>query len=164
MLITPPLNRTPMAPGVWPPPAGLLVRQTRGGDAWQYAGAFRRVLLLVLTVAQTCVGAYFMSSVLPYHGGELLEVAVLGVFAVLFWWLSAGFWTAVLGFYVLLRGDRFSISRSVGSDQAIPAEARTALVVPICNEDVQRVFAGLRATWQSLERAGGRAHFDLYVL
>src|SRR5688572_11242138 len=163
MLITPPLNRTPMAPGVWPPRPGLLLRDPRG-EAWQRAGTVRRLLLLVLTVVQTWLGAYFMSSVLPYHGGELLEVAVLGVFAVLFWWLSAGFWTAVLGFYVLLRGDRFSISRSVGSDQAIPAEARTALVVPICNEDVQRVFAGLRATWQSLERAGGRAHFDLYVL
>jgi len=36
--------------------------------------------------------------------------------------------------------------------------------VPVYNENVRRVFAGVRATYESLQRAGGLAHFDFYVL
>jgi membrane glycosyltransferase len=36
--------------------------------------------------------------------------------------------------------------------------------MPICNEDVTRVFAGLRATYRSLERTGELRHFDFFVL
>ena len=39
-------------------------------------------------------------------------------------------------------------------DAPIAADARTAIVMPICNEDVPRVFAGLRATYESLARTG----------
>ena len=41
---------------------------------------------------------------------------------------------------------------------------RTALIMPICNEDVDRVFAGLRATWESVKATGNAAHFDVYIL
>ncbi len=36
--------------------------------------------------------------------------------------------------------------------------------MPICNEDVVRVFAGLRATYDSLARTGDLAQFDFFVL
>ncbi|HJT98888.1 MAG TPA: glucans biosynthesis glucosyltransferase MdoH, partial [Rhodanobacteraceae bacterium] len=41
---------------------------------------------------------------------------------------------------------------------------RTAIVMPICNENVARVFAGLAATYDSLSRTGQLAHFDFFVL
>ena len=41
---------------------------------------------------------------------------------------------------------------------------RTAIVMPICDEPVERVFAGLRAIHASLERAGALARFDFFVL
>jgi membrane glycosyltransferase len=71
-----------------------------------------------------------------------------------------------MGFFVLLRGgDRHLISRSaVSASAALPAAARTAIVMPICNEDVRRVFAGLRATYESVARAHALDHFDFYVL
>jgi membrane glycosyltransferase len=162
MLTGPPLNRTPMAPLAWPPPQGLPAHAAV--SPWQRAGALRRLALAALSVLQAGVGTWFMSSVLPYKGAEPLEAAVLAVFAVLFWWVSAGFWTALMGFWVLLRGDRFCITANLSSQQPIAPDARTALVMPICNEDVRRVFAGLRATWQSLARSGAAAHFDLFVL
>ena len=46
----------------------------------------------------------------------------------------------------------------------IAPEARTAIVMPVHNEPVERVFAGLRAMYASLERAGVLEHFDLYIL
>jgi membrane glycosyltransferase len=106
-----------------------------------------------------------MISVLPYHGTQPLEIAVLVLFAVLFSWVSAGFWMAIMGFLLLLRGrDRYAISATAAPDAPIRASARTALVMPICNEDVPRVFAGLRATYESLARAGALEHFDFFVL
>jgi membrane glycosyltransferase len=132
---------------------------------WKLSGRIRRGLLVLLILAQSYVATYFMSAILPYHGQHPLEIAILIIYAVLFAWISAGFWTALLGFFVLMRGrDRYAISASAAADQTIAATARTAILVPICNEDVVRVFAGVRATWDSICRQGLREHFDLFIL
>ncbi|MGO4809695.1 glucans biosynthesis glucosyltransferase MdoH [Cupriavidus sp. 2MCAB6] len=139
-----------------------------GPDAegkWHPAGAHRRWVLLGLVAGQTTLATYFMTKVLPYHGTDPLEIAVLALFAILFSWVSAGFWTAMMGFLVLAKGgDRHLISRSAAVDGPIAEEARTAVIMPICNEDVNRVFAGLRATYESMERTGELARFDFFVL
>jgi len=132
---------------------------------WRNAGRNRRLLLLALVLAQTYVATYYMMAVLPYHGRHLLEMALLALYAVLFAWISAGFWTAMMGFWVLLwNRDRYAISGTAAPDLPLPQQGRTAILVPICNEDVARVFAGLRATYDSLARAGVREHFDFYIL
>ena len=46
----------------------------------------------------------------------------------------------------------------------IASDARTAIVMPICNENVARVFAGLAATYDSLVRTHEIAQFDFFVL
>ena len=66
---------------------------------WKAVAATRRGLLILLVLVQTLGGLYGMQSVLPYHGGNLLEKGILFLFAVLFAWISVGFWTAVLGFW-----------------------------------------------------------------
>ncbi|MGE0351587.1 glucans biosynthesis glucosyltransferase MdoH, partial [Hydrogenophaga sp.] len=43
-------------------------------------------------------------------------------------------------------------------------DARTAIIMPICNEDVATVFAGLRATCESLAATGHSNQFDVFVL
>jgi membrane glycosyltransferase len=123
----------------------------------------------MLVVAQTWVASDFMvHGVLPYHGRELLELAMLFVFAILFAWISASFWTAVAGFATLVLGrDRYAITRTVPPNARatdIPHDARTAVVMPIRNEDVARVFAGLRATYESLMATGAADRFDFFVL
>ncbi|MGN6702423.1 MAG: glucans biosynthesis glucosyltransferase MdoH, partial [Burkholderiaceae bacterium] len=81
------------------------------GD-WQHNGNVRRLVLLVLMLAQTAMATWFMGRVLPYQGTRPLEMATMALFAILFCWVSAGFWTAMAGFLVLLRGsDRYVISR-----------------------------------------------------
>jgi len=132
---------------------------------WRFVGARRRLTLLALMIAQTIGATWAMSTVLPYHGADWLEAIIIVLFAVLFCWVSAGFWTAITGFLLLaFHGDRFVISRRASPDAVIPDDARTAIVMPICNEDVQRVFAGLRATYESLQRTGHLEHFDFFVL
>jgi membrane glycosyltransferase len=90
---------------------------------------------------------------------------LLVLFAILFGWVSAGFWTAMAGFLLLLIDrDRFAVSRSVPEPAPIDPQARTAIIMPICNENVARVFAGLRATYKSVAMSGELAHFDFFVL
>lgn len=188
---TPPLHRISMVPQPWgvlnplvrwfrtltgkhdhaaqtirsgPPPADA--PDPRGN--WQRIGGWRRIILLLLMFGQTGLATYFMSTVLPYQGSKPMEMVTLALFAILFCWISAGFWTAMAGFLVLLRGgDRYMISAADAGDHAakpIDAAARTAIVMPICNEDVSRVFAGLRATYESVRRSGTLEHFDFFVL
>ncbi len=132
---------------------------------WQHQGNIRRLVLLMLMLLQTAVATFFMAKVLPYQGTKPLEIALLVLFAILFCWVSAGFWTALAGFLVMLRGtDRFAISRHAAPVQAIDAAARTAIVMPICNEDVARVMAGLRATYASVAATGALERFDFFIL
>ncbi|HXU67538.1 MAG TPA: glucans biosynthesis glucosyltransferase MdoH [Casimicrobiaceae bacterium] len=179
---TPRLARSPMAPNAWPgrgspatvpnrPPPQTERRaaaQPRDpGSRWRERAAHRRLILVTLIVVQTLIATDYMALILPYHGRQPLEIAMLVLFGVLFAWISAGFWTALAGFLLLARGrDRYAISRRMIGDAPadIPPDARTALVMPICNEDVPRVFAGLRATYESLRETGVLDRFDFFVL
>jgi membrane glycosyltransferase len=174
---TPRLARSPMAPHAWPGRSvplrkpGIERRRVATpsdpGGRWRLHAARRRLVMVALVIAQTIVATHFMSLVLPYHGRQPLEIAMLVLFGVLFAWISAGFWTALAGFWLLTRNrDRYAISkRMAGSGAAaIPSDARTAIIMPICNEDVPRVFAGLRATYESLEQTGVLDRFDFFVL
>lgn len=179
----PPIHRTSMVPEAWPPHvviAGarrlwqrLLGRpvEKRESDAptprwrWNLAGKTRRYILLLLVILQTTYATYGMSVVLPYSGTKPLEMGVMAFFAILFAWVSAGFWTALMGFWtLLLRGDRFLVSRMANHNAPIPPEARTAIIMPIANEDVARVIAGLRATYASVARTGELDRFDFFIL
>jgi membrane glycosyltransferase len=179
LISAPPIRRTPMAPEPWRLGAIFpLFRRRRRAEGpaedsapptkrrqWQRTAAVRRIALLALVVAQTIFATDYMSAVLPYHGRQPLELGILALFAILILWVSAGFWTAMAGFVLQLRGhDRYSISARAAGDAEIAAEARTAIVMPICNENVARVFAGLRATYDSLARTGELGHFDFFVL
>ena len=128
----------------------------------------RRVLLLVLVALGAIIGTDYMIDIMPQHGRDWAERGLLALFAILFAWVSAGFWTAVLGAWVLLRrGDRHSVTnvlRGEGAHAPIAPEARTAIIMPICNEDVPTVFAGLRATCESLARTDSAERFDFFVL
>ena len=179
----PPLARTPMAPRPWGRvgPVSWMLRRLFGldprlpdieGPAYG-AGRRRRFVLLVLSLFPALYATYVLDGLLPdvVTANETVDLAIawgetalLTVFALLTAWLAAGFWTAILGFFVLvIGGDRQLISRSAKGD-TIPADARTAIVMPICNEDVHRVFAGLRATYESVMRANALQHFDFFVL
>src|SRR5689334_3498517 len=177
----PPLARSSMVPRPWS--HGLFARvrardRSRADSAltsaaaspdpqghWHAVGTFRRVVLLGLVVAPTDIATNFMVAVMPYHGRQPLEIMMLVLFAILFAWVSGGFWTAIAGFVLqLLGGDRFAISRTAAADAPLDAGARTAIVMPIRNENVPRVFAGLKATYDSLAHTGELANFDFFVL
>jgi membrane glycosyltransferase len=130
--------------------------------AWRRSAAAAPLAVLVLL--PTIVATGFMQEVLPQQGRTWLEVTIALVFGALFGWISIGFWTATIGFLILVGRDRFAITRTIAVETPIPPEARTAIVMPICEEPVQRVFAGLQAMYRALERRGVLSHFDFFVL
>lgn len=153
-----------MAPAAWRASPEV----PEGADHPRLAGTamLRRTLFTVLVLAQTAAFAYCMATkILPYHGRAPLELAILSLSTILFVWISLGFWTALSGFVLLcFARDRYAITRSAAPGAAIPPEARTAVIMPICNEHVVRVFAGLRATYESLAATGDAQHFDFFIL
>ncbi len=128
---------------------------------------FRRLLLIALVVLGAWVGTDAMTEVLPEHGRGFDEVGLLILFGILFAWISAGFWTGLMGAFVLLRGPGHGpLARGIAQAPVRPlaASVRTAIVMPICNERVPTVFGGLAATIASLRATGESSNFDVYVL
>jgi membrane glycosyltransferase len=125
------------------------------------------MLLMTLVLIPTVIASGFMVNVLPDQGRTWLEFAIVVFFGALFGWISIGFWTASLGFLILARGrDKFDITNLPEGETEKPIDpgTRTAIVMPICEEPVDRVFAGLRAIHRSIERTGALDRFHFFVL
>jgi membrane glycosyltransferase len=126
----------------------------------------RRVSFFAIVIATTLLGVVMMFDILRANGTTALEAVILALFAITFAWITVAFWGAVIGFVLQLwRRDPLTLRRVAprpGRGMAI--DTRTALVMPIYNEDPQRVLAGLEATCRSLIATGEERHFDAFVL
>ncbi len=145
---------------------GTIGSAERRRPPWRWAALRRRALLTLLVLLPTIIASGFMLDVLPQKGGNWLEVAIAVFFGALFGWIAIGFWTALFGFLVLATGrEKFSVTAAAPSQgKALPAGVTTALLMPICDEPVERVFAGLRAIYRSVERTGALDRFHFFVL
>jgi membrane glycosyltransferase len=122
--LAPPLNRGSMVPVPWGP-LNPLVRWLRSGalrlniagadqrrcaadrKAIRQHGGVRRLVLLLTDAGTDCAGHVFHERACcritaPSHSRS----RCCRLFALLFCWVSAGFWTAMTGFLVLTRGKR----------------------------------------------------------
>ena len=125
----------------------------------------RRVLLLFLVLASTVGAVLVLGTILAADGFSLLELAILTLFSALFAWITTACWITVIGFLVRLLGLRRRQRHEAAA--APPADRRlsmAALVMPIYNEDPERVVAGLRATLESLCEQKTDGRYDLYIL
>jgi len=121
----------------------------------------RRTALATLVAGSTVIAALLWSEVIAARGLDALGCASVVLFTMNFAWLSLSFWSAVFGFTVrLIRGDPISLA----SAHDRPLTTRTAIIMPICNEDAARVAAGIEASILGLEETGEAHHFDVFVL
>ena len=89
----------------------------------------------------------------------------IAVFPLLFSQIAVGFVLALFGLFDQLRGgDPHHIMRGAWreKEETMPLAA-TAIVVPVYNEDVDRVSTGVANMWRSLEKTGQLEHFDFYI-
>jgi membrane glycosyltransferase len=168
----PPIRRAPMPAqpwfgllrgllfALWP---GMHYPARRAAPTlWQAAAQRRRRVLLALVALLAATAL-----LLQWHAAPGPATAAWGLqtllATLLFAWVGAGFVTAWMGAWVLLRGDPHALALQ-DPRAPISRAARTAIVMPICNENVATVFAGLRATCESLAATGALSLFDVYVL
>jgi membrane glycosyltransferase len=125
--------------------------------------AGRRILFPVAAVTGFASG--LLSAPLGRDGWSALDVLMLGTFALLFAWIAFWLWVALLGARRLAMARVARRALSNGSlDTSALDEPRTAIVVPIHNEDVKAVFARIRAMLESIAAAGANAAFEMFVL
>jgi membrane glycosyltransferase len=131
---------------------------------WQRAAKRRRATFVALTLVSTALASTLFADMQPDYDNAWLQYGQLALFALLTAWVVTGFMTAMMGFYVTLFGDVHSLSSKKVQHHTLDTSTRTAIIMPICNEDVRTVFAGLRATCESVAVTGHVKNFDVFVL
>jgi membrane glycosyltransferase len=127
---------------------------------------WRRFLMLGLATLTTLTGTQLMTEILEPGGISVIEMAVLIAFAPGFAMVSLSFWVALAGFFLSLAGlHPVTLRRTAPSAGPVPALAtRTAILMPIYNEDVDAVMARVAATYASLRATGQLGLFAFHVL
>ena len=138
---------------------------TESGLLLGRGASLRRFLFFLLVALTAGYGVALMAEVLTVPGWGAVEAAILVVFAISFSWIALSFWAAVIGFALsALRLDPVTLRRSPSIRHRSPLSERTAILVPIYNEDTRRVFAGVAATYRSLAGTPWLSSFDVFIL
>ncbi len=119
-----------------------------------------RAALAGLTLLSTTIATWMFFRSLAADGVNSIELLLTALFTVLFVWVAFSFWTATFGLVVLLRRRNVAKAEPV-EPAALP---RTAILMPVYNEDTASVFAGVRAITEDLRRRGASQIFDFFVL
>jgi len=118
-----------------------------------------RIFVFGVSALITAFGTWKMYEVISPVNVTVLQVLFAAFFALTFAWIAFSCASAVLGFWVLLRGKlhqpRLADLGGIG---------RTALLMPVYNEDPERVFTALSRMGLALRREGVHRHFDIFVL
>lgn len=127
---------------------------------------WRRGLLALLVGATAAFGGWLMWSVLAARGINAAEGVFLAVFVLSFAWIAISFWSGLFGFLLgVLRRHPVTLRRNGPASGPIPALLeRTAILMPIYNEDPADVFARVEANYRSMVQTGRLDSFHFFVL
>ncbi|EEF59720.1 glucans biosynthesis glucosyltransferase MdoH [Pedosphaera parvula] len=115
-------------------------------------------------VLMTGVVSLLFADLLWRTGWTTSKTILLGLFILLFFFAAIGCVHAVVGFMLRRVEDNHRITRlNDYSGQSIDGTS-TAIIFPIYNEEVLRVYEGLRTTYESLEKTGELGKFDFFIL
>ncbi|HHC75031.1 MAG TPA: glycosyltransferase, partial [Thiothrix sp.] len=148
----------------------------------------------------TALASYWLLGNLPSHLPILLKTLILIPFVILLFWLELGFFTALLGFWMLSKHKKMPSAAAAitpsntGMTHYSPPDhdtghasmsdhgqvnhltdqkpsrddptstSTTAILLPIYNEDVAYVYAGLKSIYQSLQAHHCEQQFEFYIL
>ncbi|MBW8910960.1 MAG: glucans biosynthesis glucosyltransferase MdoH, partial [Sphingomonas sp.] len=121
----------------------------------------RRIYLITGSFLLGLLAAHEVFALLYADGIDVIDAAFFVLFFGLFAWISFGFLNAVAGFFVLLARGR--LLQPPAAPLTLPRQ-RTAVLLPIYNEDITAVSRRLRSMIDSVEATGAAALFDFFIL
>lgn len=152
----------------------------------------RRRLLSTLVIVTVALGLLKWAAAMPSDITVWTRAAVIELFVLTFGWIALYFWSSILGFSQLLKRARMpGITYPADVEAALDAEAgiaaddlrarqnpaapkvremasfikaKTAVLMPIYNEEPAQVMARLLAIGEDLQQAGAGGRFDIFVL
>ena len=131
---------------------------------------FKKTRAWLFAIAALFVSGYgisIMFEILNSNGMTILEYALLFLFSITFAWIVTAFCSGTIGFILqLFRIDPLTLKRikPITFDTQALAKQKTAVVMPIYNEDTHRVIAGFEVSLASLKETGQLENFDFYLL
>lgn len=140
-----------------------MMGRVRAAQPVDYHMVARRVLVVAMSAIPAWIAMREMQRSIGLDGLSGWEIAYLLLFIPLFAWIAFGFSTGLLGFLVTtVREQR--IMRRLTPMPAQPPKGRTAILLPVCNEDFLGVLGRLSIMERSLEKAIGGHQFDFFIL
>jgi membrane glycosyltransferase len=138
-----------------PPP---VARRRFNIDLWA-----RRLLVVLLALIPAAMAAHEMRRSIGLDGIDALEGVYLTLFISLFAWIAFGFATATIGFLLLTVGKGRSVTpRPLRASE--PLRGKTAILLPVCNEDFLGVLGRLSIMERSLAQVMGGERFEFFIL
>ncbi len=136
----------------------MIARRRFNIDLWA-----RRLLVVLLALLPAAMAAHEMRRSIGLDGISAWEGVYLALFIPLFAWIAFGFATALIGFLLLTVGK----GRAVTPHALTPATAlagKTAILLPVCNEDFLGVLGRLSIMERSLAQVMGGERFEFFIL
>lgn len=122
----------------------------------------KRLLLIAATAVLGMAGSTEMRFSFSHDGLDIFEAVLLALFVPLFCWIALGFVSSCIGFAMLASGAHPGFASITSS--ACRLTQRTAVLMPVYNEDVSAVFARVEAMAASIGKAGMGELVDFFVL
>jgi membrane glycosyltransferase len=125
----------------------------------------RRLFLICIVLCLVLVAAIPMAKILFHDGWTALKVSFFVLSIVLLMQVALGFAGAAIGWWMLQRGRNPVRINGLATSNAPPSELPAlAIVMPVYNEEVSRIFQGVRIMYESLQKTGRGGAFDFFIL
>lgn len=139
--------------------------ESRAGTAVAPPGSRLRVFLFFSSaLLLTGFVSLLFADLLWRTGWSASRTVLLILFIVLFLFMAIGCMHGVFGFIMRRIGEKHRITALGDYHSRDIQTTSTAIVFPVHNEDAARVYEGLRATYESLEKTELIGRFDFFIL
>ena len=122
----------------------------------------RRTFVFGLSIVSTVLATLKWITVIPSDSYLYTKILMISLFALTFGWIALFFWSGLFGFFELLRHKK-PIGLKWAPDDVV-LTGKTAVLMPIYNEEPVKVYANLLAMAQELDQTRQGDHFDIFVL
>ena len=126
-----------------------------------------RTIFFFTLVSITNVAFFYLTGRILFSDGITpLEIVIFLLFSLTFSWISISFWNAIVGFVLLLLNVNSASLQGLKTTNIVstPLASRTALIMPVRNEDPEKTMTYLAATLHSLALTHSSSSFDAYLL